>query len=288
MSRTNRISWRNTAILATATLLSTIGCRQLGIRSPQGSPTPIEPSAPMYSPPAESSGPMLQEIPPLPPSSAMNQTYSTPRTLGWSRPRHAPVQPASALLPEAEIAPPTPVVPVDEIESAFDDETETSDEGVALLLPPESGLADEELVPPPQDIDEDLTAVPTLPIAKNLVELDVTEFLVELEQTPAPIQAQKVLEPVAVSLHTMNSVVTAPQPATTKELIVAPWSPQDANHGIAIHPGPTGTGNRLELYPVPASPWNTGRYSPPSVPPSWNSMNSWAGQNSDWGGRQFR
>lgn len=292
MSRTNRHSWRMLACLVAMTLLLSAGCRQLGARASQRGPTPIEPSAPTYTSPRESS---VQEIPPLPPSSASifdPGAYGPPRRLGWSKPRYAPQQPALDSLVIADAVMPKlgePASTANIHPTSGTDETvaEEADE-VALLLPPDASDAEDGLVPPPSDAEDEayeLNAVPPLPAARKVVEIDITEFLAELEHIPAPIKAQAQSEPISMPAISLTPVVTDPLSAATSSQTMPSWPPNGLDHGIAITPGPTGTGNRLELFPIPALPWNSGRVVTPSVP---SSMNSWAGQNSDWGGRQFR
>lgn len=288
MSRTDRFSWRQIALIAAAgSLMVTAGCRQFGSRSSQAAPTPLESSAPSFSSPSDSTGPMLPEIPPPPPAAASTYDPSAltpPRTLGWSLPKAARTQPVAGI----ELPPPPDGFHLNEaveVASALDDTANDDEEDLTLLLPPEPASADDELVPSPSDAEDDLDIVPSSPVVKNVVELDVTEFLVELDQTPAPIKAQAMLEPKIAPAIPSTPVISSPQPIVAATKSIEAWSPE---HGIVINPGPTGTGNRLEQYPSFANPWNTSRVGGPVMPPAWSSMNSWAGQNSDWGGRQFR
>lgn len=298
MSRTNRHSWRMLACLVATTLLLSAGCRQFGVRASQGAPTPIEPSVPAYASPSESSGPVLQEIPLPPPSAASTldpATYGPPRRLGWSKPRYAPQEPALDSLAVADAAVPKLGEPAStasiEPTSGTDAAVPEQDNDVALLLPPDASVAEDGLVPPPSDAEDEpfeLNAVPQLPTAWKVVEIDITEFLAELEHIPAPIKAQAQSEPITTPVIATAPVITGPLSFTTSPQTIPSWPPNGVDHGIAITPGPTGTGNRIEMFPIPTLPWNSGRVVSPSLPPAWSSMNSWAGQNSDWGGRQFR
>ncbi len=297
MSRTNRHSWRMLACFFATTLLLSAGCRQLGNRSSQGAPTLLGPSAPAYAPPGESSGPpVLRDIPPLPPSAASTfnpAAYGSPRRLGWSQPRHAPRPPTLDSYVFAEGGVPIPGKPAatSQIQPASAEDTTAADDGndLAALLPPGVDDVEEGLVPPPRDVDDEFEPhdVSELKAALKVVEIDLTEFLAELEQAPSLIRAQTQSEPILMPVIATTPVVTGPVAVASSPQAIAPW-PNGQNHGIAINPGPTGTGNRLELFPGPALPWNAGRVAAPYVPPAWSSMNSWAGQNSDWDGRQFR
>jgi len=111
------------------------------------------------------------------------------------------------------------------------------------------------------------------------------EFLVELEQTPSPVKALTVSEPLSAIPAPLSPVVAAPAGGDHDGRAVEPWPAHGLPYGIAINPGPRGAGNRVETYLAPV--WNAGPQNTPALPP-WGSAYPWAGQNSDWGGRQFR
>lgn len=221
----------------------------------------------------------------MPPSAASTYDSSAPKAMqpgGWSRPKSLSVQPVSRSTRGGGDSPSTES---GSIKLIVDEETDAIVTEAPLIFPPAASDEENGLVPPPQDAEDEFPLMPARQAAAKIVELDVAEFLAELEHTPAPIKAQTRLEPLPVPVAASSSVLHTPRSTVSSSM--TPWPPNGVDHGIAINPGPTGTGNRLEALPIPSTPWNTGRIGSPN-PPGWNSMNFWAGQNSDWGGRQFR
>lgn len=289
MSRTHR--HRLSLIVCVVMTLPLTGCRQMGGGSSPSSPTPIAPSGPSFPAAGDSS---LQQIPPMPPAAAStfdSSAYGPPRRLGWSRPRYAPQQPAIESFVMTEPETPTLIAEsTAEVETTSAEDNDRDDE-VTSLIPPTTMEDDGGLVPPPRDLEDDelaLNAVATTPTMKGVVEFDLAEFLAELDEIPAPIHAQTQSDPVLTPVPVTVPVVSGPVPVSTSSMMPPPWPPHGHDHGISIHPGPMGTGNRLESFPGHVSPWNSGRVAGPAYPPLWESQNGWAGQNSDWGGRQFR
>lgn len=296
MTRTIRDSHCLIAGLVAITLVMTIGCRQFGRRSSEGSPAPITPSAPSFSSPPESSGPSLPDIPPPPPAAASTfnpADYGPPRRLGWSRPRSAPQSPKveSFVVTESLIAGREETSPTIETTSGKNEEVAVILEDLASLVPPSASVADEDVVPPPRDLEDDergLQTTPRLRAVEKVVQIDMTEFLAELDQMPAPARTTVSTEPVTLPAISLLSVPSPSLTDTASPRTIPAWPPNGVEHGIAVNPGPVGTGNRLDTYPRPLLLWNAGNVSGAPLPHHGTALNSWAGQNSDWDGRQFR
>lgn len=263
-----RISLRSITACAAIAVVALAGCRQLGTRSSSPTPLPSAPEAPAYSP-SPDLGPSLQEIPPLPPAAARR-----------SSPQQSPIAIPESQLGMASTEDAPNIDPVGAEDSPEDDDNLVS------LIPP-AAIDDSELVPLPRDLEDEDTVLETTPrlAASAIVELDVAEFLAELEQTPSPVKAVTVTDDDISAPAPLKPVVASPVTSHQNVTNIEAWPPQGLPHGIVITPGPTGTGNRLEHHPIPE--WNHGRIAYPALPP-WSAVNQWAGQNSDWGGRQFR
>ena len=250
------------AILAVTAAVSATGCRQLGRRSAAPESSPGLPSAPQFSP-SGNLGPALQEIPPMPPAAAKRSKIG-----GFSLP--AAVRDADESLIIAPVAAESP-----------------AEDDLSALIPPAAvTLDDSELVPAPRDIDDDTIALDRAQLGdRPAVELDVAEFLAELEHVPAPVKALTVSADEMPAPQPIGRAIASPVAAYQNETQIEPWPPSGYPHGIAVSPGPTGTGNRVEMHSIPF--WNHGRMAAPTLP-VWGQTNHWAGPNSDWDGRQFR
>lgn len=261
------------AVCAVILVVTAAGCRQLGTRSSTGTPSPNLLSEPVLLP-SENSGPSIPDIPPAPPASA-RRSVTSPRLDHASGPRFGDLEFGEA-----------------DRDSLISRTSNESDAGVELEAdltdPLPSPIASNEepgLVPAPRDLEDDVAALKTIPSDsdKSIVQLDVIEFLVELEQTPAPVKALTVPESITAVPAPLSPVIATSTSNTHDAREMEAWPAHGLPHGIAINPGPKGTGNRVETYLTPV--WNSGPQ--PTLPP-WGSAYPWAGQNSDWGGRQFR
>lgn len=255
--------------------MTTVGCRQLGRRSSGGSPTPNLLSEPVLLP-SESSGPSMPQIPPAPPASARRST-TAPLMVPAAGPRFGDTDFGD-----------------DYRKSTVSPTSNESESGVELEVdlaePPPSPIAANDepgLVPAPRDLEDDVAALKSISAGSDqpVVQLDVIEFLIELEQTPSPVKALTVSESTPAIPAPLSPVIATPTRGDHDAPGIETWPAHGLPHGIAINPGPKGTGNRVETYLAPV--WNSGPQAMPMLPP-WGTAYPWAGQNSDWGGRQFR
>jgi hypothetical protein len=277
-----RVSLHPFTAYAALAVFALAGCRQMGTRSSSPTPLPNTPESPAYSP-SPNLGPALQEIPPMPPAAARRSSrQQTPIAIPKSQLGMATAEEtlASPWLSNIRTSPP-------EIARVAAEEASEPDEDLTALIPPAAADDDSELVPVPRDLEDDDAALgSTLRLAGSSgVELDVAEFLAELEQTPSPVKALTVTDNEVSAPAHRKPVVASPVTTHQNVTSIEPWPPQGLTHGIMVTPGPTGMGNRLDLHTLPV--WNQGRIGYPA-PPVWGHGNHWAGQNSDWGGRQFR
>lgn len=163
-------------------------------------------------------------------------------------------------LPKLAESRPTELPSLPDLGALLDESAvEANDQPKLLEASEEEQSAQDFLVPLPQDALEDAPE-DSRDLEGPIVQFDVADFLAELLSVP---------EPVTQSMP----VVTGPMPLPTLAASTAPAATE--SHGILIVPGKPGSASRLEpLRTLP--PWQG------NLPPQW------AGQNSDWGGRQIR
>ncbi len=287
---------RRTALLMICVFAAVVGCRQTGTRSPAVNSTPSLILTP-ESEPANSTGPSLPEVPPPPPATAKlvlpsdasvetaahplsgNQYFpAAEQSAEWNDESRQPTFGLPIPLPQIEN-----VVGIEPANTAETDMAVVEEELSGLVPSAMTGEADDGLVPAPRDAEEELEIRFEVPVARapKVVDLDVTEFLVELDQTPPPIKALTVVAPEPSVLQ----IAPAPQPLNGQKTSLEKLPANDAAYGIVVTPGPAGTGNRLENF---ANPARSRRAVASEAPSQFDATKQWAEQNLDWVGRLFR